>query len=108
MTTKTVQAHPHAIAAREERRAEALAMGIDEPFIADLVDRFYAAVREDAMLGPVFDARVDDWPKHLGQMNRFWQRSEEHTSELQALMRNSSADVRLKKTNENHQQNNDI
>src|SRR3546814_11603274 len=48
-------------------------MGIDEPFIADLVDRFYSAVREDAMLGPVFDARVDDWPKHLGQMNRFWQ-----------------------------------
>src|SRR3546814_15377676 len=73
MTTKTVQAHPHAIAAREERRAEALAMGIDEPFIAELVDRFYASVREDAMLGPVFDARVDDWPKHLGQMNRFWQ-----------------------------------
>jgi hemoglobin len=73
MTQKTVQAHPHAIAAREERRAEAIAMGIDEAFIAELVDRFYAAVREDAMLGPVFDARVDDWPTHLGQMNRFWQ-----------------------------------
>src|SRR3546814_11049327 len=25
------------------------------------------------MLGPVFDARVDDWPKHLGHINRFWQ-----------------------------------
>ena len=73
MTTKTVQAHPHAIAAREERRTEALAMGIDEAFIAALVDRFYASVREDAMLGPIFDARIDDWPKHLGQMNRFWQ-----------------------------------
>mgnify|MGYP001613607162 CR=1 FL=1 len=73
MSTKTVQAHPHAIAAREERRAEALAMGIDEAFIAELVDRFYASVREDAMLGPIFDARIDDWPKHLGQMNRFWQ-----------------------------------
>src|SRR3546814_10741874 len=99
MTTKTVQAHPHAIAAREERRAEALAMGIDEPFIAELVDRFYASVREDAMLGPVFDARVDDWPKHLGQMNRFWQslRSEEHTSELQSLMRISYAVFCLKK-----------
>jgi hemoglobin len=73
MTTRTVQAHPHAIAAREERRAEARAMGIDEAFIAELVDRFYASVREDAMLGPIFDARIDDWPKHLGQMNRFWQ-----------------------------------
>src|SRR3546814_19813706 len=73
MTTKTVQAHPHAIAAREERRAEALAMGIDEPFIADLVDRFYAAVRVDAILGPVFDPRVDDWPKHLRPMNSLCQ-----------------------------------
>lgn len=73
MTTRTVQAHPHAIAAREERRAEAYAMGIDEAFIAEMVDRFYASVREDAMLGPIFDERIDDWPKHLGQMNRFWQ-----------------------------------
>lgn len=73
MATRTVQAHPHAIAAREERRAEALAMGIDEPFIADLVDRFYASVREDAVLGPIFDAQISDWPAHLGQMNRFWQ-----------------------------------
>lgn len=73
MTQKTVQAHPHAIAAREERRAEALAMGIDEAFIAALVDRFYASVRDDATIGPIFDARVEDWPAHLGQMNRFWQ-----------------------------------
>ncbi|SKB78297.1 group III truncated hemoglobin [Sphingopyxis flava] len=73
MTTRTVQAHPHAIAAREERRAEAYAMGINEAFIAEMVDRFYASVREDAMLGPIFDERIDDWPKHLGQMNRFWQ-----------------------------------
>src|SRR3546814_12189894 len=73
MTEETGQASPHAIADREEGVAEALAMGIDEPCIAELVDRFYASVREDAMRGPVFDARVDDWPKHLGQMNRFWQ-----------------------------------
>ena len=73
MTTRTVQAHPHAIAAREERRAEAYAMGIDEAFIAELVDRFYASVREDAVLGPIFDAQISDWPAHLGQMNRFWQ-----------------------------------
>lgn len=73
MTIRTVQAHPHAIAAREERRVEALAMGIDDAFIAELVDRFYASVRGDAMLGPIFDARINDWPKHLGQMNRFWQ-----------------------------------
>lgn len=66
-------AHPHAIAARTDRRAEAHAMGIDADFIAALVDRFYTAVRADADLGPIFGARVDDWPLHLGQMTRFWQ-----------------------------------
>ncbi len=73
MSTRTAQAHPHAIAAREERRAEALAIGIDEAFIAELVDRFYASVRDDSVLGPIFGERIDDWPTHLGQMNRFWQ-----------------------------------
>ena len=69
----SVPAHPHAIAARADRRAEAQAMGIDADFIAELVDRFYAAVRANAELGPIFAARIDDWPAHLGQMNRFWQ-----------------------------------
>lgn len=73
MQKRTVAAHPHAIAAREDRRAAAIAMGVDETFIATLVDRFYAAIRDDDELGPIFDARVDDWPAHLAQMNRFWQ-----------------------------------
>ncbi|MBN8804952.1 MAG: group III truncated hemoglobin [Sphingopyxis terrae] len=70
---KTVPAHPHAIAAREDRRAAAIAMGVDEAFIATLVDRFYAAIRRDALLGPIFDEHIHDWPAHLAQMNRFWQ-----------------------------------
>lgn len=70
---RSVPAHPHALAARADRRAAAIAMGIDEAFIAALVDRFYAAIRTDAQLGPIFDERIDDWPAHLGQMTRFWQ-----------------------------------
>ena len=69
----SVPAHPHAIAARSDRRAEAAAMGIDTAFIAALVDHFYAAVRADADLGPIFAARIDDWPAHIVKMNRFWQ-----------------------------------
>lgn len=65
--------HPHAAAARAARRAEAQAIGIDEAFIAAFVDDFYAAIRADALLGPIFAARIDDWPAHLAQMNRFWQ-----------------------------------
>lgn len=46
--------------------------GIDEAMIGRLVHRFYARVREDALLGPVFDTRIDDWDKHLDRMCRFW------------------------------------
>lgn len=39
-----------------------------------LVDFFYAAVREDEILGPVFEEKIGDlWPEHLEKMYRFWQ-----------------------------------
>ena len=37
-----------------------------------LVDRFYAKVRKDAVLGPVFNNAVEDWPEHLGKLSSFW------------------------------------
>ena len=37
-----------------------------------LVRRFYARVREDAVLGPIFEARVHDWEVHLQQLVDFW------------------------------------
>jgi hemoglobin len=46
--------------------------GIDEVMIARLVDAFYAKVREDALLGPVFAARITRWGPHLEQMRLFW------------------------------------
>jgi hemoglobin len=39
-----------------------------------LVDTFYTAVRQDDVLGPVFNGKIgDQWPKHLDTMYRFWQ-----------------------------------
>ena len=39
-----------------------------------LVDTFYTRVREDALLGPVFEEKIgDNWENHLGTMYRFWQ-----------------------------------
>ena len=64
--------HPRAQAARERRLAEAQAAGIDAAFVSDLVDRFYEAIREDALLGPVFDRHIADWPPHLARMKAFW------------------------------------
>ena len=45
---------------------------IDEAMIARVVDVFYARAREDALLGPVFNARVADWPAHLANIRDFW------------------------------------
>lgn len=53
-------------------KAPGLAAGIDEELIAELVDRFYARVRQDEFIGPVFEARVDDWDEHLKKLRAFW------------------------------------
>lgn len=60
-----------------ERRAAITAeivakTGIDEAMIDRLVRTFYGKVREDALLGPVFDARIADWEPHLQRMCAFW------------------------------------
>lgn len=45
---------------------------ITEPEIATLVDRFYAKVRRDPVIGPVFEAAIDDWDGHLATLRDFW------------------------------------
>ena len=40
--------------------------------VADLVQSFYARVRGDAVLGPIFARHVADWDKHLPKMVDFW------------------------------------
>jgi hemoglobin len=58
---------------REQITAEIVARtGIDEPMIERLVHGFYAKIREDELLGPIFDARIRDWEPHLKQMCSFW------------------------------------
>lgn len=46
--------------------------GITEGMIEQLVRAFYARIRADAMLGPIFAARIADWEPHLRQMFAFW------------------------------------
>lgn len=53
----------------ERIRAET---GIDDAMIETLVHAFYARVRQDALLGPVFKARVSNWSEHLQRMCSFW------------------------------------
>lgn len=46
--------------------------GITEAMIERLVRRFYTKVREDVVLGPIFEARIHDWEPHLQRMTSFW------------------------------------
>jgi hemoglobin len=60
-----------------ERREQVVAdivarTGINEAMIEQLVRAFYAKVRGDEMLGPIFEARIADWEPHLAQMCAFW------------------------------------
>jgi hemoglobin len=45
---------------------------ITEAEIAALVDKFYAKVREDPEIGPVFNDRVQHWDAHLALLKDFW------------------------------------
>ena len=65
--------------ARQNKRANAEDIGIDERFISDMVEQFYASIRADELLGPIFAKRVADWPAHLLRMKQFW-RSVLHNS----------------------------
>jgi hemoglobin len=46
--------------------------GIDEPMIERVVRAFYARVRQDPLIGPVFATRITDWEPHLARMCAFW------------------------------------
>ncbi|MCC8960959.1 group III truncated hemoglobin [Bradyrhizobium sp. Pear76] len=63
--------------AEAERREQITAgiierTGITEALIEQLVHGFYAKVRKDPMIGPVFEARITDWEPHLARMCAFW------------------------------------
>jgi hemoglobin len=47
-------------------------LALDESGLRQLVDAFYAAVRADDMIGPLFNDAIGDWPRHLVQLSAFW------------------------------------
>jgi hemoglobin len=63
---------PRVFSPEKDYVAEAVALGVDETMIERLVHRFYADVRADVLLGPVFEARIADWGPHLERMCEFW------------------------------------
>lgn len=45
---------------------------VSEPAIAAMVERFYTKARRDPMLGPLFEAAVEDWDEHFAKLGDFW------------------------------------
>ena len=41
--------------------------------VSFLVRAFYAKIREDALLGPIFNGIITDWEKHLELLTDFWE-----------------------------------
>lgn len=39
-----------------------------------LLRHFYADVRQHAVLGPIFNRQIADWPEHLEKIGSFWAR----------------------------------
>jgi hemoglobin len=78
---KTAGTAMHAFVQRKraEKRAAAEQIGVDAQFIDRLVEDFYAEIREDALLGPIFAHHITHWPPHLSRMKAFW-RSVLHNS----------------------------
>lgn len=62
-----------AFSVRPQMTSELMAQtGLDEDILKTLVHRFYDKVRQDRLLGPIFDERIDEWGPHLERMVAFW------------------------------------
>jgi hemoglobin len=61
------------LARRQALVAEVVATtGINEEMIRQLVHGFYQRAREDDLIGPIFNSRVQNWDEHLARLCDFW------------------------------------
>lgn len=45
---------------------------LDDKGLGLLIPAFYARVRADEMIGPLFNDAIGDWPHHLSKLTDFW------------------------------------
>ncbi|WP_297323149.1 group III truncated hemoglobin [uncultured Bartonella sp.] len=55
-------------------------IAINEAVIETVVRTFYDRVRQDAILGPIFESHIVDWEPHLQNMFAFWSSVMLHTN----------------------------
>jgi hemoglobin len=64
-------AHNAEIQARA--REQMMAIGVTPESVEDLVESFYARIRNHETLGLVFNSHIQDrWPEHMQRMKQFW------------------------------------
>lgn len=73
------ESREYAAQKRAEKRLAAEEIGVDADYIDYFVETFYGKIRDDELLGPIFNERISDWPAHLARMKAFW-RSVLHNS----------------------------
>lgn len=56
----------------QEQRARPRMFEVTPGEISRLVSRFYARIRVDEVLGPVFNKAISDWPAHEAKIAAFW------------------------------------
>lgn len=49
-----------------------MSLQADEDSVSRLVERFYAQVRADDRLAPIFNNAIADWDAHIDAMRDFW------------------------------------
>ncbi len=42
------------------------------PKLELFLNNFYASVREDPLIGPIFNEIIEDWPSHIQKIAGFW------------------------------------
>jgi hemoglobin len=64
---------PLPVGASRPRIGPGAAAGVTEAMIAELVRAFYAKVRRDPVIGPIFEREIGDgWDEHLAKLCDFW------------------------------------
>ncbi|MBX9862726.1 MAG: group III truncated hemoglobin [Hyphomicrobium sp.] len=53
-------------------KSPGLSVSITEPMIHKLVHAFYADVRRDPLIGPIFESHIENWDEHLEKLVAFW------------------------------------
>lgn len=54
-------------------------IAVDEALIETMIRTFYDRVREDSLLGPIFEKNIQHWELHLQNMFAFWSSVMLHT-----------------------------